>query len=335
MQITHIASFLVSPGKNMENPPDVSGVMLPLTGRLYNMLNFVFENSDTECDIPIRFVMAEDGSQNNEARNNIIAFIDRPGLTTGKVLARHLRDFTTQRPGLALFFIILGKEGNNLKIVLSRFPADEGVVAEPHGGGLQVEYIERVFMKNRKYYKAALYQGSSARGDFWLGRAVDKQLNEIANYWIYGFLASDFETTSKEGTRRLAVALRNASKQASDIETKRELVGFTILTQGLDGQASSITDIMDRFNLSEAAKEILISQLTYQALANEHFIFDKEEFLIHAAFASIELNNGGILLAPPNLFNECFHEEIIDQASQRYRFTTEGQIVDETVRGRR
>lgn len=322
----------------MEIPPDVKGTMLPLSGRLFNMLNVVFEKSEKDCDIPIRFVMAEDGSQHNEVQDNLIAFIRRPSIDNGLVLANRLRDYTTQKPGLALFFIVLGRTANTTKIVFSRFPADEGVLAEPHEDTLLVEFIERIFMKNATSYKSALYQGSSLDMDFWSGFAVDKQLNqpnEVAGYWIRGFLDSDFVTTSKEGTRRFAIALRDASGHAPDIQTKHELVGITILAPGLNQQTTSITEIMDRFSLSPFAREVLISQLTYQALADDRFVFDRDEFLSHAVFASIELNNGGILLAPPDQFNSCFRRETIDNKNQRYRFTTEGQIVDERVRGRK
>lgn len=339
MQITHIASFLIYPGKNLENPPEVKGTMVPLSGRLFNMLNVIFEKSDSECDIPIRFVMAEDGSQNNEARNDMLAYIESPTLDRGGVLAKRMRDFTTQKPGLALFFLILGSEGNNRKIVLSRFPADEGILAEPHEDTLQVEFIERIFMKNAKSYKAALYKGSSLRGDFWKGSAVDKQINEsnhqIANYWIHGFLASDFETTSKAGTKRLAVAIREASKKASNLGTKQQLVAFATLARGVAGQSISINDMAERYSLTEDAKETLISQLPYRELANDSFILDANEFSQHVAYASVELDNGGILIAPPDRFDDCFQREYLNDELHTIRFVTEGQIVDEKIKGRK
>ena len=338
MPVTHIASFLVSPGKNLENPPDAKGTMLPLSGRLFNMLNFIFEKSDNECDIPIRFVMAEDGSQNNEARNGILAFIEQPTLGNGRVLAERLRDLTTQKPGLALFFIIVGREGNNTKVVLSRFPADEGILAEPHEDTLQVEFIERIFMKNAKSYKAALYKGSSLRGDFWKGSAIDKQINEsshqIANYWIHGFLASDFETTSKAGTKRLAIAIREASKKANNLETKQQLVAFATLVHGIAGQGVSINEMAERYSLSEGARETLISQLPYRELANDSFILDSDEFSQHVAYTSVELDNGGILIAPPDRFEICFQRELVNDELRTVRFITEGQIVDEKIKGR-
>jgi len=339
MQITNIASYLVSPGKNLESPPDVKGTMLPLAGRLYSMLNFVYEKSDSECCIPIRFLMGADGSQNNEARNKIIEFIKNPTFENGKILAEGLRECTTQKPGLALFFIILGNDGKSIKIVLSRFPAEEGVLAEAQEDTLRVEFIERIFMKNAKSYKAALYNDESLEGGFWRGSAIDKQLDEtnqqIAYYWIHGFLISDFETTSKQGTKTLAVAIRDASKKATNLEVKQQLIAFTTLSFGLVGQNVSVSEMIERFYLSEDAKDTLLSQLPYKDLANDHFILDADEFSKHVMFTSVELDNGGILMAAPNLFDQCFHKETLNEQLHITRFTTEGKIIDEIIKGRK
>jgi hypothetical protein len=62
---------------------------------------------------------------------------------------------------------------------------------------------------------------------FWSGRAIDQQLNplsgEPSNYWISDFLLSDFTTTPPAGTRRLAIALRDAARKAP-LSIKQELI---------------------------------------------------------------------------------------------------------------
>jgi hypothetical protein len=234
---------------------------------------------------------------------------------------------------------LLGSDKNDLKLVLSRFPADQGVVAETTKESLTIEFIEQIFMKNAATYKAAVYKGSSFDKDFWGGSAVDKQLNmtthQAANYWIREYLASDFETTSKQGTKRFAVALREASHSTHDPATMHEILAASMLATNLAGQVVSINDILDRFQLSPTTKDNIISKLTYADLAADSFIFDAEEFLSHAALASIELNNGGILLAPPNTFDDVFTQEPVPDRALEYRFSTEGKIIDERLRGRR
>lgn len=340
MKITHIASFLVSPGKNLENPPEVTGTVVPLKGRLFNMLNVIFENSDTECDIPIKFKMSPEGKQENEVREQILAFTNKPSITSGKSLAIRLRDHTTQKSGLALLFIILGKDEDtdHKKIVLSRFPADEGIVADISSGQLQVDYIERIFMKSQKYYKAALYK-NYPRGDWWSGLAVDKQQsdhksNELADYWIFDFLSSEFITTNKSGTRRLAIAVREVTNKINDVNIKQEIISFSTFARNQTGRKVSISQLVDAFNPSSSTKEILTNKYT-EDVNNELFVLDAEEFALHVAYTSIELDNGGILTAPQGKFEDCFKTEIINDDEGVIRFSTEGRIVDERIRSRK
>jgi hypothetical protein len=339
MRLSKIGSFLIAPGKNLEEPSDVEGTFLPLKGSLHRMLVEIFDRSNRECQLPIRFVMAPDGTQSNRARQLIIEFIQHPSVASAKPLAEGLRDVTTNKSGLGLLFLLLGSDAKAHKLVLSRFPADQGVVAEATRGTLTVEFIERVFMKSAASYKAALYEGTSFDAHFWSGSVVDKQLNmtthQAANYWIREFLASDFETTSKAGTKRFAVALRDASRSVQDPDTKHELVAASMLVKGLANQVLTINQILERFNLSEPARQAVISKLPYPALADDAFLLDPAEFVAHAAFASVELHTGGILLAPPDRFEEVFKREPVNPARQEYRFTTSGRIVDEKVRGRR
>lgn len=339
MQLSMIASFLIAPGKNLEKPPEIKGTFLPSEGNIYQMLGGVFDKADEECNLPIRFIMAPDGKPSNPARDLIIEFIKDPSLPNGKILAERLRDVTTKTPGLGLLFILLGYEDKITKFVLSRFPADQGILAEATRDTLALEFIERVFMKNASSYKAALYKGGSFDADFWSGSIIDKQLKmtprQAANYWIRDFLASDFETTSKAGTKRFAIALRNASRSTKDASTQHELVATSMLVKGLAGKIVTIQQIFDSYNLSKEAREVIISNLAYPGLANDAFLFDRDEFISQAAFASIELNTGGILLAPPDLFEDVFQKELINPDIQEYRFTTSGRIVDEKVRGRK
>jgi hypothetical protein len=338
MIITHIVSFLVSPGKNVVNPPIVKGSLIPLNGNLFNMINEIFIRSDDECDIAIRFEPEDNGVQNNEIRNFLISFINNPSIDSGKILAERLRDNTNNISGMALFFIILGKENNLNKIVLSRFPAGQGIMAEPHEDSLQVEFIERVFMKNSKYYKAALYTDDSLIGGFWKGVSIDKQINEvdhqIARYWIYGFLKSNFETTSKQGTKLFAIAIREAIRKASNISEQEQLIALATLSRGLAGQGVTIEDITNRYNLSEETKELLFSQLQYRELINEHFVLDEDEFSKQLVITSIELDTGAILTAPPNLFDYCFIKEKLNGENDKVRFIAEGKIVNERIKGR-
>src|SRR5947199_10257522 len=105
-----------------------------------------------------------------------------------------------------------GEKKGETRVVISRFPADSGILAEEKEKGLSVEFLERIFMKSATSYKAAVYSGRSHDKDFWKGKAVDKQINSadsfISDYWIRDFLRSDFLTAGKAGKRPFGIAAR-------------------------------------------------------------------------------------------------------------------------------
>jgi hypothetical protein len=283
--------------------------------------------------------MNDRGEQINPTRDLILRYIQHPAIDRGRNIGNLLRDVTTNKSGLGLLFLILGEENDQRKFVISRFPADVGILAEAQAGGLRVDFLERIFMKNVKSYKAALYRGNSFERDFWNGGVTDKQVNatdqQIAYYWIREFLASDFLTTARAGTKRIARAIRHASTEAQDKGVKHELVAFARFIQGMDGQRFSINQLFRRFNLSQHAREQITGLLPSEALANDVFTIDVEEFQKHASFASVELDSGALMIAPSDQFDDIFERAVVSQEEQIVRFETEGKIVDEKIRGRK
>ena len=332
MNINAISSFLVYPGKKDVNPKDAVGAQLSLRGSLYQKLFAVFDRSNNECTIPVRFSIGPDGKQNNLVRNLVINYIKSPSLQSGLTLANRLRDLTTQKPGMGLFFIISGSENNFNKLVISRFPADQGILAEEIQGGLKVEYIERIFMKNAASYKAALYEGSSFDNDFWDGHVVDRQLDEPANYWIHKFLMSDYLTTRKYGTQRLAKALKEVTSSVISLPVKQEIVAAIILAKGQFGKPISVPKFINQLGLSKSAQTAILG-LIPKAVVDDTFILDEEEFLKIAPLGRVELDTGGILIAPSERYDECISRQLIDPTDGRYKFTAVGKIVDEKLRG--
>jgi hypothetical protein len=335
MNETIIISFLVYPGKQDTNPKDSLGVNVIPNSTLYNKLCEVFDRSDYECIIPVRFKMANDGSQYNAFRAQFISFLTSPNLVKGGEIANRLRDITTKKPGLGLLFLMVSNKDSFYKLVVSRFPADQGILAVESQDSLQIEYVERIFMKNSAHYKAALYTGTSFDNDFWEGHVIDRQLNEPANYWIHEFLDSDYKTTSKFGTNRLAAALKDATQHAQTLEVKQEIVAASILAKNQFGRSTSVNAFLDQLGVSQETKELIIEQLPNSALAKDTFLLDSEEFLKVAPLASVELDTGGIMLAPSDRFDTCFRRETLNSETQETRFTATGHIVDEKLKGRR
>lgn len=331
----HIHTFLVHPGKTTEDKMAINGTTVPLAGSLFRLLDSIYSRSDQECDIDITFRPTRDGKQENQCRDLVVGYVANPSLDTARLIAERLRDHTDGRSGLGLLFLICGSEGKSHKIVISRFPTDSAIYVDETAPRLTVELLERVFMKNKASYKAVVYQDASLRGDFWSGRAVDKQLNypgaQLSDYWIADFLLSEFTVTAAAGTRRLAVALRDATRKAP-LDTKQELAAAATLAIGLVGQRISINTFADQFNLSPQGRNAIINELKTDRAAAELFSFDINEFRNLIAYRSVELDNGALLTAESSEFDDVFQKRLVGDAGEEVEFSTQGKIVNERLK---
>src|SRR5260370_4371837 len=97
MKPRKILSYLAPVGKGQVDPEEVTGTAVPPTGNLFSMLSGVFENSETECKVPIRFITA--GAQQNDVRDEITELLKHPTLSKGRKLAVRLREVSTCRSG--------------------------------------------------------------------------------------------------------------------------------------------------------------------------------------------------------------------------------------------
>jgi hypothetical protein len=336
MELDSILSFLIHPGKNLEEPPEISGTFVAKAGRLYDMLKKVFDKAEEECQHDVAFSADDEGKQHNECRNSILAYLKKSDLTHGRQLAQRLQAVTTNRSGLGLLFLMKGTHKGVTKIVVSRFPADSGILAQEMEKGLTVEFLERIFMKSATSYKAAVYSGKSHDHDFWKGKAGDKQINSaesyIASYWIRDFLHSDFLTPGEAGTRRFASAVREAMNRAGDSKTKEEITALARLLPGLKGKVASAKRILDQFHVSEETQRQIKDNFRRESLFDEQFRFMPDELSKFLAFRTVELNNGGLLTAPTDNFDKVFSRETVDSSKDIVRFSTQGTVIDQRFR---
>lgn len=334
MKLTDIHSFLVHPAKKADPQPAVSGTSVPRSGSLYKMLDDLFQRAPKECDVQIVFSPDAGGNQNNPLRDCIEEYARTPSVPLGRVVAERLQMVTTNRSGLGLLFLLKGSGTNSHSLVISRFPADQGVVAQERANTLSVEFLERVFMKNAKAYKSAIFTTQSLRAGFAEGKAVDRQLSgprDLSEYWIGEFLLSELRTTGPAGTRRLAEALRSAVRAAIEPAIKQELVSAASLMRGQDGKTRSAQTIVRRLGLSDAAAQGIIEAYPRPELMTESFRFDATEFDRHALYRAVELDNGAMLMAEDANFSHVFRTERL-VAENKVRYTTEGTVIDQRFR---
>ncbi len=145
MKIYKAHSYLTYPAKALKVKPKILGANVAANTKLYDMLSDVLVKSKTECNIDISF-NPTNGQQDNESRKLIIDYVDKPTRSNGLKIAEALQNVTTNRSGMGLLFLVLVKVNKRNRLLISRFPADYGVLAEDTGNKLNVEFVEKVFM---------------------------------------------------------------------------------------------------------------------------------------------------------------------------------------------
>lgn len=337
MPVEKIYSFLTYPKRNQPEEAIVSGTQIPLEdGKLCSMLKDIFIGAGNDCNVPIMFVSDGD-KQENPVRAELLALLQKPSIASSTPLAKRLQEATGGNSGMGLLFICIGKDGeNDTRLVISRFPADEGIVAEKQSEKLTVSFVEQVFLKSAYSYKAATYLWDGKPSHLWKGYVVDKQINhgskDVANYWIAAFLRSEFSTTAAQGTKRLAKAIKAALQATSDIAIKTQLTSVVQLASNIPGKAMTISDFCDNFHMSAAAKQAIIAKVDPPRLVNEKFRFDSGEFSRHLAYKLVELDTGAVMTAPADKFDECFKPS---RHKDKSVFVASGKIVDEKLRSAR
>jgi type I restriction enzyme R subunit len=99
---------LVSPGHNVEEQPEIGGTKVAhKQERLWKMLDDLFENAQTDCNLPISFNNNAKGEQQNDCRDLLLHHLETPSIPSGRKFAERLQNVTTRRSGLGLLFIIV------------------------------------------------------------------------------------------------------------------------------------------------------------------------------------------------------------------------------------
>ena len=135
----------------------MGGTTVALNSKLFPLLSEIYARSDIECDIDIAFNRSTSGTQQNPCRDLIVTYVSGPTLIRGRHIAERLEAVTTHRSGLGLLFLIVGNEGKDHKIVISRFPAHSAISAEEDQQTLNVEFLERVFMRSARMHTRQSY----------------------------------------------------------------------------------------------------------------------------------------------------------------------------------
>ena len=203
MNISAVHSFLVQAAKQVDPQPTASGTEVPMQGQLFKMLQELCDRAPTECNVEIIFCPSEEGATDNDCRTCLQAYVRNPSLANGRAIAERLQGVTTKRSGLGLLFLVKGETATGSHVlVISRFPAEQGVLAQEHADQLYVEFRERVFMKNAKAQERHL----STRRRRW-----SADLRKAARLTVSSLVPVNSRSTGSASFWRLNSGLRGRS----------------------------------------------------------------------------------------------------------------------------
>ena len=334
MALKAIHAFLIYAGKGDAKASAISGSKLAQSGKLFELLRSIYVADPDRRDFEVTFKPTPDGKQQNDCRDDMVAYATNPTLKNGRAIAKRLQSVTDNRSGIGLLFLMNGTHGLKRRLVVSRFPADQAILAQIAKTGLDLEFLDQVFIRRMAAYKALLLEDQNLMTGFWTGIATDRQAGgdaeNISRYWITDFLSADFSETPAAGTRRLAEALKKAIKSNPNIDVKKEIASAaTLAKNAFSGKQTSIIQFCEHFGFGVSTQQSVIAQLPKASLADKTFKFDAKEFSSKLPYRTIEMENGAILTAPSGKFNQVF--QMTKKDGDVVEYSTKGRVSDERI----
>src|SRR5690625_4648529 len=130
MAIEHLHTYLVYPNKGVDPPRPIGGISVPLEGEVFGLLQDVYAKSERECSIDIAFDRADDGAAHIDCLTLLLTHARTPSVETRLPLATRLGSCSTRRSALGLLFLATGMAEQQRKIVIARFAAHSGILAD-------------------------------------------------------------------------------------------------------------------------------------------------------------------------------------------------------------
>jgi hypothetical protein len=120
--------------------------------------------------------------------------------------------------------------------------------------------------------------------------------------------------------------------RSSDTKVKEDIAALHHLVAGMPRKVLSAKDIVEQFQVSEETRKEIKDRFPREGLFEERFRFVPSEFLKHVVIKTIELDNGALLTASTERFDEVFIREVVDPTKAVVKFSTEGKIIDQRFR---
>jgi hypothetical protein len=293
--------------------------------KLFSLLGKIAESFVRSNKIEIIF---QSKNQHNVMRELFIRYLKDDKKSIQEIF-RILADSTPIASGKALCFIFIYSFNDKQHLCIIRMPVTtEAASATINSGNLDINIAEDIYIKSAKSYKSVVFEYKNEDDFTWEGFAIDKQLStkedEVANYWIEKFLHSELSLKSVAGTRQLSQALKIAIKSACGTETKTQISSFFTFLLNHTGEKIVINDLFDKFGLPENTCKLFKfgnNNILHTPFELNSGILNKE-----MPYKSVHLDNGAIISAETEAFDNCFFSEPVEHGKNKY--TTTGSITD-------
>ena len=120
-----------------------------------------------------------------------------------------------------------------------------------------------------------------------------------------------------------------ANRDAGNLDLKEEIIAISKLARQVN-EPLSVNERLTRLNVSQPAQELVRKHLPRGEIAADRFQLDTEEYDRHIKYRSVSLDNGAIITALADEFDQCFIRQEV--GGQRVRFATEGKVTDDRLK---
>jgi hypothetical protein len=332
------AGYLVPPCRGMDQSQVVSSVLgspiqvsaLP-AAFFYPLFSQQAEQAPTLVDFA-----SEGGKQQNTVRDLVrdLAFGDaQVRADASRTLALRLASVTSRRSPEGLFLLLVGKTNAQVRIVLWKFPADQSIQAQLVDSRLTVRIVDDAFSRRSTFFKSAMFEGTSANTSFWKGRVEDRQaslrVREVADYWVYDFLACRPSLTDAHGTRVLANALRETIARTVDIDQRDVLITVAALLRAKSGYQLTLVDFADQF-LPDSSRSQFLELAGSEDIWGTPFRIDGDTVADIIRIRSMTLNEHFTVRGPIDEFDDVVSVEPT-QEKRVVRVSLEGTITSQSI----
>lgn len=332
------AGYLVPPCIGLDESEvttSVVGSPINLTALPRDFFRPLFTNEASRAPNHVVFV-PEEGKQKNTVRDLVrrLAFgSDQERSHAAQALALRLAKVTSHRSPDGLFFTLVGALGSQSRVVIWKFPADQSIQARLISTRLVIKIVDDAFSRKSTYFKAAMFEGPNTSTSFWGGRVEDRQagtrIREIADFWVYGFLACRPALTDVHGTRLLANALRETIKQSEDEEIQDALISLIAVLKAQPGRQLTLAGFAEEF-LPESSRDGFLLLTGTDEVWQTPFNLDVDTLGQLIRIRSLTLDNKFVVRGPIDEFDDAVSVES-RPAENKVRVSLEGRITSQAV----